>query len=307
MVEVPASTGTAGSAGFAAMPGRHRHHALAAAELVADGSIEFSAGAPEDIDAAREWLPFGTPVFVPVLPLHSMDSRIALMRVLREAGFDPVPHIAARRVSSRAQLQDFLAAAVEAGAVHRVLLIGGDSAGVAGPYPEAAAVLRDGVLGNAGIREVGLAGYPEGHPKLPGEAMEAALLEKLELAAGQGLGAQVITQFSFVPTRIISWCTRLAGLAPEIPVYVGLAGPASVRQLVHYARYCGVAASLSAVSKVGVKLAQLASHAQADEQLGLLASFNAAHEASNIIGIHVFSFGGFSTTARWMHAHLNST
>lgn len=306
MVENQPNMGSAGSPGLAAAHGRQQHRSLAAAELVADGSIELSAGTPTGIAGARQWLPFGTPVFVPVLPLHSMDSRVAIMRSLNEAGFDPVPHIAARRVGSRAQLRGFLEAAVEAGAVHRVLLIGGDSESVAGPYPDAAAVLRDEVLGGAGIREVGLAGYPEGHPRLPAEAMEAALLEKLELAAGQGLGAHVITQFSFVPTRIISWSTRLAGLAPEVPVYVGLAGPASVRQLVHYARYCGVAASLSAVGKVGVRLAQLASHAQADEQLALLASFNAAHDSSNIIGVHVFSFGGFLATARWMHAHLNA-
>ena len=49
----------------------------------------------------------------------------------------------------------------------------------------------------------------------------------------------------------------------------------------------------------------MASTSRADEQLASLAQFNASHGRSNIIGIHVFSFGGFQATARWMNEHLN--
>ena len=127
----------------------------------------------------------------------------------------------------------------------------------------------------------------------------------VKLASEQGLGAHVVTQFSFVPHRVLEFCADLDTRSPETPVYVGMAGPAKLRQLVHFARYCGVSASLSAVRKVGVKVAQLVDHRRADEQQASLAQFNASHGRSNIIGVHLFSFGGFQATAEWMNQHLN--
>ncbi len=298
-----------GKASFPDLKTPHRFRedlARAAAELIADGSIEFSSGRLEDIDEVMELLPFGTPVFVPIIPLHSIESRLRVIHALRERGLDPVPHVAARRVAARSELMEFLAAATGESGVHRVLLIGGDNAEPAGPYQDSLALLRDGVLAEAGITEVGLAGYPEGHPKIPSARLREALAEKLELASAQGLGAHVVTQFTFVPNRIVEFCSRLSARAPEVPVYVGLAGPATLRQLVHFARYCGVAASLSAVKQVGVRVAQLVDHRRADEQLGRLASFTAGHGDCNIVGVHLFSFGGFRETARWMNNHLNA-
>lgn len=284
---------------------RHEDARQAMVELVADGSIEFSSGDPAQIEAARDCLPFGTPVFVPVLPRHDLASRIALVRALRQAGLDPVPHLAARRLSSRTALVEFLAALRGEAAVHRVLVIGGDAAQVSGPWSCALDLLRDDILTGAGVTEVVLAGYPEGHPAVPPQAMETALLDKLACLESKGQSAQLLTQFSFMPSRIVAYCARLASLAPDLPVYVGLAGPARLRALVHFARYCGVAASLSAVNRVGVRLAQLVDHRRADEQLEALAQYNASHSDSNVIGVHLFSFGGFVETAQWMRAHLD--
>ena len=131
------------------------------------------------------------------------------------------------------------------------------------------------------------------------------LLEKLEIAVGMGLGAHVITQFSLLPTRIVEFCAHLAEAAPGVPVYAGLPGPSTSRQLLHFARYCSVSASLSAVKKVGVKLPQLINHFEPGKQLKLLAAFNASHPASNLIGVHVFSFGGLTKSAQWIARHCS--
>lgn len=307
MPETPLSQNifTRSSGGLRLPLRQHEDPARTAAELVADGSIEFSLGSESDIDLAVDLLPYGTPVFVPVLPLHDTTSRLSLIAKLRRSGFDPVPHVAARRMPSRQVLREFLAAAHGDAGVHRVLLIGGDAAQPAGPYEDAAAVLGDGVLAGSGIREVVVAGYPEGHPRIEPGALRASLRTKLDLLAAQGLGAQVVTQFSFVSSRIVDYCAQLASFAPEVPVLVGMAGPASLRRLVHYARYCGVSASLSALGHVGVKLAQLAGQGRADEQLAQVAAFCSAHDGANVTGVHLFSFGGFLATATWMHDHLN--
>jgi methylenetetrahydrofolate reductase (NADPH) len=281
--------------------GLRENHVRVAAELVADGSLELGQATDSDLDQAADILPFGMPVFVPILPLHSMHESIASIAALKDRGFTPVPHIAARRVPSLKVLSEFLKIVTAESGVSRVLLIGGDNPEVAGPFRDSLSLLQSGLLGQAGINEVGFAGYPEGHPLIATSDIREALSLKIALATEQGLGIHLVTQFSFMPERIIEYCSELAGRHPELPVYVGMAGPATLRKLVHFARYCGVSASLSAVRKVGVKVAQLVDHRRPDEQLGRLATYVATHGTSNVVGVHLFSFGGFGATTRWIH------
>lgn len=281
----------------------HESHKRVAEELISGGSIELSSGRPEQIAEASDLLPYGMSVFVPILLRHSLMSRLDIISKLRNSGFDPVPHLAARRIPSRKILQEFLLRSVRQSGVHRVLLIGGDSGAADGPYEDSAAVLHDGVLAESGIKEIGVAGYPEGHPRISGPVLKESLQDKLKLASDQGLGMHIVTQFSFVPTRIIDYCAALGARLPNVPVYVGIAGPTSPSRLIHFARYCGVSASLAAVGKIGVKVVQFTRHSRADEQLNLLASYCASHGASNVVGVHMYSFGGFGQTAQWVHDH----
>ena len=199
--------------------------AACAADLVACGSLEMSADRVSDVRTVAALLPVGTKVYVNHLPRHALAGSLPTLIALREAGLEPVPHVAARRVLSRPELRSFLERAVGEAGVTKVLLIGGDDAQARGPYADAAAVLRDGVVAECGVREVGLPGYPEGHPRIAAAVLQKALEEKLTLAAEQGLGTYMVTQFSFAPARVIEYCTRMARERPTLPVYVGLAGP----------------------------------------------------------------------------------
>ena len=150
------------------LPGESAHAgsvAAVAAELVACGSLEMGAEAPEDARRIAELLPAGTPVYVNHLPRHELPHTLAALVALREAGLEPVPHIAARRVASRPQLRAFLDQAVRVAGVAKALLIAGDVRAPVGPYADSAALIRDGVLAESGLQQVGLPGYPEGHPR----------------------------------------------------------------------------------------------------------------------------------------------
>lgn len=272
------------------------------AELVIDGSIELSAARDkQEIGETTALLPSGTSVYVPGLPSQTLMSKLELIRSIVAAGYDAVPHIAARRIGSEEDLRQFLRRAAHEFGVHRVLLIGGDLPEPAGPYADSAAVLQAGVLAEAGIREVGLAGYPEGHTRIPPKVLHTALNEKLSLARSQGLGTYVVTQFSFAPSRIVEYCAWLARAVPDVPVYVGLPGPTSPAKLIRFAKIYGVNASLRALLTLGFKAARLLSHTAPREQLVVLARYCAARPACNVVGVHIFSFGGFLKSAQWMH------
>jgi methylenetetrahydrofolate reductase (NADPH) len=271
------------------------------AELASNGSIELALRDRERLAEAAALLPAGTRVYVTALPKHSITATLEGLRAIRAAGLDPVPHVAARRVASRAELADFLAQAVQEHGVRRVLLIGGDELQVRGPYPDALTLLRAGLLADAGIREVGIAGYPEGHPRIPAAVLNAALDEKLAEIAAQGLGAYVVTQFSFVPARVVEYCAALARTAPAVSVYVGIAGPTDPVALLRYAQRCGVSASLRALRDLGVGVVRIVSHTDPREQLLAVTRYCEGHDACNVVGAHFFSFGGFLETARWMN------
>jgi methylenetetrahydrofolate reductase (NADPH) len=280
--------------------------ASAAAELVACGSLEMGAEAPEDARRIAELLPAGTPVYVNHLPRHELAYTLRALVALRDAGLEPVPHIAARRIASRADAQAFLERAVASAGVSRVLLIGGDVAEPAGPYADGASFLRDGLLSATGLRQVGLPGYPEGHPRIQTPMLAADLDAKLELARARGLAPFVVTQFSFAPSRIVEYCAALARRAPDVPVYVGLPGPSSPVALMRYAQRCGVSASLRALQAQGMGAVRLVTHVDPSEQLIALARHRATGSIPNVVGVHLYSFGGIARTAQWMNERITA-
>jgi methylenetetrahydrofolate reductase (NADH) len=271
------------------------------ADLIASGSLEMTADRADDARAIAALLPAGTRIYVNHLPRHTLDDSLSALVAVRQAGLEPVPHIAARRISSRATARTFLEEAVRSANVSKVLLLGGDDPQPRGPYPDGAALLRDGVLAESGVREVALPGYPEGHPVISRDVLERALMEKLELAAAQGLGAYLVTQFSFAPARVIEYCALLARRIPDTPVYVGLAGPTDARALLRFAQRCGVSASLRALRAQGMGAVNLVMHTDPVEQLAAIARYCLAHAACNVVGAHLFTFGGATRTAAWMN------
>jgi methylenetetrahydrofolate reductase (NADPH) len=162
------------------------------------------------------------------------------------------------------------------------------------------------VVAGCGVAQVGLAGYPEGHPRIPTAALSSSLAEKLSLAGKQGLGAYVVTQFSFAPNRIVEYCADLSRRAPEVPVYVGLAGPTSPRTLLRFAQRCGVSASLRALQAQGMGAVRLFTNVDPTDQLTALARHMHTGSASNVVGVHLFSFGGVAATATWMNARITA-
>ena len=280
--------------------------AQAMAELLVSASLEMSPDQVADARAIAGLLPAGTRVYVNHLPRQGLTHSLAALVALRAEGLEPVPHVAARRIASRAELMAFLEQAVREAALSKVLLIGGDDPQPLGPYADGATLLREGILAECGVREVGLPGYPEGHPRIPFAVMERALSDKLALVAAQGLSAYVVTQFSFAPARVVEYCSELARTLPAIPVYVGIAGPTEARTLLRFAQRCGVSASLRALRAQGMGAIRLFTHTDPREQLAAVAHYCLGHDSCNVVGAHFFSFGGAAKTAAWMNREITS-
>jgi methylenetetrahydrofolate reductase (NADPH) len=273
-------------------------------ELVAAGSVEIS---PRELHRAKDvaaLLPAGSCVYIPSLPGLPLARTLEAIAAIRAAGLDPVPHVSARRILNREEFRDFLKRAAAEHGVHRALLIGGDEPRPKGPFADSLQILEEGLLAECGVREIGVAGYPEGHPRIPRHAIEKALARKLELARSQSIGVYVVTQFSFAPPRVVEYCATLARAWPELPVYVGIAGPTDAPALLRYAQRCGVSVSLRALRNLGTGIAQLVTNTDPHDQLVAIARYTRSREPSNVVGVHLYSFGGAVRTAKWMSEQL---
>lgn len=270
-------------------------------DLVTNGSIEL-CDSGYAIPALPEILPYKKGVFVPATRKRPLPAMIDTLRKLEAAGFDPIPHIAARRISSRSEIELFLKNAVQLCSVRRVLLIGGDVREPVGPFRDARALLQDGVLQGSGVKEIAFAGYPDVHPIIPQEELERELLAKIALAQESNIGASIVTQFSFVPRRIVNYCAMLSKMAPRTPVYVGIPGPCDPVKLLKYAKICGVSVSTKMLGDFGFKAVQLAIHSDPGEQLQMVARGVSSMGLDNVVGAHIFSFGDIQHAARWMQS-----
>jgi len=92
---------------------------------------------------------------------------------------------------------------------------------------------------------------------------------------------------------------------PGVPIYVGLAGPTNPVALLRFAQRCGVSASLRALGMQGMNAVRLVTHTDPADQLAAVARYCAGHASCNVVGVHLFTFGGVAAAANWINRQLS--
>jgi methylenetetrahydrofolate reductase (NADPH) len=263
--------------------------------LMAGFSIEATRPSAADI-AALSVLRRGTRVYLSAVPNRPADESLAAAVQIRAAGLEPVPHLAVRNFGSEQALDDVLARLNGEAGIDHVLVIAGDR-DQHGPFRRALDVIDNGVLRRRGIRHVGIAGYPQGHPRIGDDELHRALAEKIAAAEATGLGVEIVTQFCFDAPAIIDFVARLRGFGFDHRVRVGLVGPTSLTSLMRYASRCGVRASAQGLARRSGLMRQMFALATPDDLIRRL-----AEAAPAGVVPHFFSFGGVPATGRWTRA-----
>jgi methylenetetrahydrofolate reductase (NADPH) len=264
-------------------------------------SIEGARLDAAGLHTLKSALPAGTQVYLTAVPGRPATDRIDAATGLRALGFEPVPHIAVRDAASRQALGDLLARLVAEARVRKLLIVGGDRTHPQGPFGGAIELIESGLLQRHGIAEIAVAGYPEGHSRLPRDLLERALMAKLEAADQTGLPATIVTQFGFDPAAILAWLQRLRALGVEHPVRIGMAGPTDLSTLLRYARRCGVRASAPGLARGAGLIKHLLGASAPDRIIRPLAEAQAEGQLGRIAA-HFYSFGRAAATARWTSA-----
>jgi methylenetetrahydrofolate reductase (NADH) len=273
------------------------------AALIAGASIEISPRDELAGDGLRDLFPPGTTVFVNHPASADYPDIVAACVRLRRAGFEPVPHVAARRLVSIEAATDFLRRVTDEAEISEALLIGGDPAWPAGPFRDSFTLLASGLIESHGLDRLAFAGYPEGHPTITERALDTALTAKLALARQRGLGASLISQFAFDAEPVERWLGALRSRGIDCPVRIGVAGPASAVTLAKFAVRCGIGSSLRALARGHTSFARVLTEASPDALIDALVADEAEH--GHLDGLHIFTFGGIRRTAAWRRSHLS--
>ncbi|MDQ8200826.1 methylenetetrahydrofolate reductase [Pelagicoccus enzymogenes] len=227
-------------------------------------------------------------IFVTMIPGSSTLDSIEALEIVKNAGFTPVPHIAARNFESEAELKSFLAKTKELG-IRKVLLLAGGQARAEGPFSEALDIIKHPSFATSGIQTACIAGHPEGNPEDPN--CWKNLEKKVQRLREMGIDTEIVTQWSFSPESVSNFLAALKTRGIEAPVRVGVAGPASLKTLIKYAKVCGVNAATTVMRKQGFNMARL------------LVSNNPNKFVSKVHGSHLFHlypFGGLQKCATWL-------
>jgi methylenetetrahydrofolate reductase (NADPH) len=161
--------------------------------------------------------------------------------------------------------------------------------------------MQSGLLQRYGVRHVSVSGYPEGHPALTDKVLWSALEDKAAVLGEQQIPGTVITQFGFDADPVLAWIERVRERGIDLPVRIGVPGPAGVRRLMSYAARFGVGTSASIARKYGFSLTSLMATAGPDRFIRALARGYDPHRHGEV-KLHFYTFGGLQATSEWIAA-----
>lgn len=278
----------------------------AAVQLIDRFSLEMTGKDTPGLREAAATIPAGTRINVTFLGNEDLAMRVAAAKAVKDLGFVPVPHISARRLASQSQLEEFLSRLQDIGASEHVFVVGGDPAEPEGPYADSLSVINTGLLPKYGVKEVSIAGYPEGHPDIPADVLWRHLEDKSASLKEQGLDAVILTQFAFDTAPVLEWIAGVRDRGIDTQIRIGTPGPAGIKRLLGFARRFGIGANAMIVKKYGFSLTNLMGTAGPDRFVADLSALLAADPSTGDIKLHFYTFGGLLATAEWARAYRDA-
>src|SRR5262245_48654933 len=252
------------------------------------GRFEILPFARGEEEAAQ--LPEPVHLTITTSPKHGLDRTVEVATRVRALGHAVTVHMTARMIRGRTHLDELLEKMAEAG-VDDAFVIGGDASPPHGPYSSAGDLLPLIHEHPRRPKTLGIAGYPEGHPLIDSDELDATLHAKAPLAD------YITTQLCFDPEIVLAWIARTRAGGIDLPVIVGIPGMVDRAKLLEISMRVGVGPSLSFLRKQRGLLNLLRLSASSADSL-----YNALAPHDELAGFHYFTFNRLLETWRWEQA-----
>ena len=266
-------------------------------------SIEVMPRTASKVEDFRALLPSGTRVYIAHIEGTPIDDMVATAKRLSNDGFAVMPHFPARIIKDKATLQDWVARYQGEAGVDQALLLAGGVDNPVGDFSDSMQLLETGVFDAAGFKRLHVAGHPEGNKDIDPDGgrtnIDAALRWKQDFASRTSADMAIVTQFAFEADPIIAWANGLKEAGIDLPIHIGIAGPAKLQTLIKFSIACGVGASLRVLQRRAKDVTKLLLPFEPTEVVADLAAHKAANPDFNVTHVHFFPLGGIRTNAQW--------
>ncbi|MFP4327968.1 MAG: methylenetetrahydrofolate reductase [Paracoccaceae bacterium] len=270
-------------------------------------SIEVMPRTAAKIEDFRALLPAGTRVYIAHIAGTPIEEMVATAKRLTAEGFPVMPHFPARIIRDTATLEDWIARYQGEADVTQALVLAGGVAEPVGAFDSAMHLLETGAFDRAGFTRLHVAGHPEGNrdidPDGSSRNVDTALRWKQAFSERTDARMALTTQFAFDAAPIIAWADAIREAGIDMPVHIGIAGPAKLQTMIKFAVACGVGPSLKVLQKRAMDVSKLLLPYEPTDVVQALAAHKAAHPEFNITNVHFFPLGGIKATADWAMHH----
>ena len=259
-------------------------------------SVEVTPKAASKIENFEDYIPSGTLVYIAHIEGTPIEEMVATAKKINDQGFCAMPHFPARIIKDKNVLEDWISRYKNEANVSNALLIAGGANKPYGEYDSSIQLIESELFDKADFNNLHIAGHPEGSIDIDPDGsttnVDQALSWKNEFSKRTDANMAITTQFSFDASSVINWANSIKEAGIDIPVHIGLAGPAKLQTLLRYSIECGVGASIKIIQKRAKDLTKLLLPYKPTNIITELATYKANNPSFNIEKVHFFPLGG---------------
>ncbi|QMU58447.1 MAG: methylenetetrahydrofolate reductase [Boseongicola sp.] len=266
-------------------------------------SIEIMPRTAEKVEDFRALLPEGTRVYIAHIEGTPIEDMVATAKRVAADGYQVMPHFPARIIKDEATLGDWIARYQGEAGVEQALMLAGGVTNPVGDFDSSMQLLETGLFDKAGFKRLHVAGHPEGNRDIDPDGstlnVDSAMRWKNDFNNRTDAEMALVTQFAFEAGPIIEWANAVQSSGINLPIHIGIAGPAKLQTLIKFAIACGVGPSLKVLQKRAMDVTKLVLPYEPDDIVNALAQHKAANPDFAISHVHFFPLGGIKTNANW--------
>ena len=261
-------------------------------------SVEVTPKAASKIENFEDYIPSGTLVYIAHIEGTPIEEMVETAKKINDQGFCAMPHFPARIIKDKNVLEDWISRYKNEANVSNALLIAGGANKPYGQYDSSIQLIESELFDKADFNNLHIAGHPEGSMDIDPDGsttnVDQALSWKNEFSKRTDANMAITTQFSFDASSVISWANNIKEAGIDIPVHIGIAGPAKLQTLLRYSIECGVGASIKIIQKRAKDLTKLLLPYKPTNIITELATYKANNPSLNIEKVHFFPLGGIN-------------
>ena len=279
-------------------------------DFLGDFSIEVMPRTASKIESFTEILPQSTRIYIAHIEGVPIEEMVETAKRLANEGFNVMPHFPARIIKDKSMLDDWINRYQGEAGIEQALLLAGGVSKPHGDYENSMQLVETELFEKYNFKHLHFAGHPEGNKDIDSDGsnknVDAALSWKQKFKERTDIALALTTQFCFEAEPVIEWANSLTSKGIDIPIHIGVAGPAKLQTLIKFSIACGVGPSLRVLQKRAKDVKKLLLPFEPNEFLETLAEHKKTNPDFNITNVHFFPLGGINVNASWIKSATNN-